>query len=198
MDMVTVAMDLLLATLLVAALLYGIKLERKLKALRESQAGFAEAVRTLDAAAARAEAGLETLRQTTEAAHDELHDRILKARELKTELDKLLTRAERASEEAKAVAAAAPERPALPPLHGEGVRREAKDGWGSRSQAPQSDVRDPLPHPGRSRGLSLPMKGREGSQPAAPASRRPAARGLDEDLFETEAASRPRAFGVDR
>ncbi|MBS0294859.1 MAG: flagellar positioning protein PflI [Proteobacteria bacterium] len=185
MDMVTVAMDLLLATLLVAALAYGIKLERKLKALRDSQAGFAEAVQTLDAAAARAEAGLEALRQTTEAAHDELHDRILKARELKAELDKLMVRAERATEDAKTALAAAPERPRL-------SDSRLADTLARSAEPRASEPRAERPRP------SAPPHREAAARPSAPVSRRPAARGLDEDLFETESAPRARAFGVDR
>jgi hypothetical protein len=105
MDFVGVGMDLLLAALLLAALAYGVRLERRLKALRDSQAGFAEAVRALDTAAARAEAGLDSLRRAADEAHDGLHDRILKARELKAELERLIARAERAGEAAPRLAA---------------------------------------------------------------------------------------------
>jgi hypothetical protein len=189
MDVVTITMDLLLATLLVAALAYGFKLERKLKALRDSQAGFAEAVRSLDAAAHRAETGLETLRLTTDAAHDELHDRILKARELKIELDKLIDRAER-------VQAAAPppapeiERPA-PSDYGRQRLAEARQNEDRREDRPAFPA--PAQRQERPRNLPAAMtKGRD-----APA-KRPAARGLDEDLFETAAPSARPAFGVDR
>jgi hypothetical protein len=59
----------------VAALAYGVRLERKLRELRESQAGFAKAVQELDQAAARAEAGLQALKVMTEVAREELADR---------------------------------------------------------------------------------------------------------------------------
>ena len=95
-DYVGPAIEGLLVVLLIAALLYGMRLEKKLKALRDTQAGFAEAVRMLDQAAARAETGLDTLRRTAEDAHDGLHSRITKARELKAELEDLVARAERA------------------------------------------------------------------------------------------------------
>jgi ABC-type transporter Mla subunit MlaD len=186
MDVVTITMDLLLATLLVAALAYGFKLERKLKALRDSQAGFAEAVRSLDTAASRAEAGLETLRLTTDAAHDELHDRILKARELKAELDKLIDRAERVQ------AAAPPPAPEIerPAPSDYGRQRLAESRLNEDRPAP---FPTPAQRPERPRSLPAAMtKGRD-----APA-KRPADRGLDEDLFETAAPRARPASGVDR
>ena len=97
MDFIAPAIEGVLVVLLIAALLYGMRLEKKLKALRDTQAGFAEAVRMLDQAAARAENGLDTLRRTAEDTHDGLHSRITKARELKTELEGLVARAERAA-----------------------------------------------------------------------------------------------------
>ncbi len=103
MSFAGIIMDVLLATLLVVALVYGFRLERRLKALRDGQAGFAAAVRELDGAARRAETGLASLRQATDEAHDSLHDRILKARELKTQLETLIARAERTSSAAPAV-----------------------------------------------------------------------------------------------
>jgi hypothetical protein len=95
MDLVTISLDLLLAVLLVAALAYGVRLERRLKALRDGHAVFAQAVRELDQSVLRAEAGLDQLRKAGEEARDGLHDRILKAREAKAELERLINRAER-------------------------------------------------------------------------------------------------------
>lgn len=120
-------MDLMLAVLLVAALAFGFRLERKLKALREGQAGFAAAVRELDGAARRAETGLASLREATDEAHDSLHDRILKARELKTQLETLIARAERMPLAAARAAAEVAEAPVRlpPPAQGGPLRREA-------------------------------------------------------------------------
>ena len=53
-------MDAVLMLLLVAAVGYGVKLERKLTALRAGQLAFAQAVTDLNAAAGRAEAALAT------------------------------------------------------------------------------------------------------------------------------------------
>ena len=85
-------MDAVLMLLLVAAVGYGIKLERKLAALRAGQLAFAQAVTELNAAAGRAENALATLRASGQET-DLLHDRIIKAREVKAQLEILIARA---------------------------------------------------------------------------------------------------------
>lgn len=90
MSAVAIGMNLLLAGLLVAAMVVGVRLNARLKALRESHEGFARAVAELDAAAARAEQGLADLRAATDEAHDALADRIEKARALSAKLDRQL------------------------------------------------------------------------------------------------------------
>ena len=85
-------MDGVLMLLLVAAVGYGIKLERKLAALRAGQLAFAQAVTELNAAAGRAENALATLRASGQET-DLLHDRIIKAREVKAQLETLIARA---------------------------------------------------------------------------------------------------------
>ncbi|MFN3836569.1 MAG: DUF6468 domain-containing protein [Brevundimonas sp.] len=85
-------MDAVLMLLLVAAVGYGVKLERKLSALRAGQLAFAQAVTELNAAAGRAENALATLRASGQET-DLLHDRILKAREVKAQLETLIARA---------------------------------------------------------------------------------------------------------
>ncbi len=52
--MITISLNLLLASLLCGALWMGWRLNERLKVLREGQMGFAKAVADLDAAAARA------------------------------------------------------------------------------------------------------------------------------------------------
>jgi hypothetical protein len=85
-------LDGVLMLLLVAALGYGMRLERKLTALREGQQAFASAVTELNAAAGRAEAALASLRASGQET-DLLHDRIIKAREVKAQLEGLIARA---------------------------------------------------------------------------------------------------------
>lgn len=90
--MTGIILDCILMLLLVAALAYGVRLERKLSALRAGQAAFAGAVSELNTAAARAEAALASLRASGQET-DLLHDRIVKARAVKTELEALIARA---------------------------------------------------------------------------------------------------------
>ena len=85
-------LDGVLMLLLVAALGYGVRLEKKLAALRAGQLAFASAVTDLNAAAGRAEAALASLRASGQET-DLLHDRIVKAREVKAQLETLIARA---------------------------------------------------------------------------------------------------------
>jgi len=84
-------LDGILMLLLVAALGYGVRLERKLAALRAGQLAFASAVTELNAAAGRAENALASLRASGQET-DLLHDRIIKAREVKAQLETLIAR----------------------------------------------------------------------------------------------------------
>jgi len=97
MSPISLTLDLLLMLLLMAALGFGWRLERRLKGLRESHAEFAGAVADLDRAAQRAEVGLAQLRQATDEAVDLLAGRIEKARELTAKLEKLTDEASAAS-----------------------------------------------------------------------------------------------------
>lgn len=90
MSIIGLVMNVLLAGLLLAALVMGWRLNRRLKALRDSHDGFAIAVRELNGAAARAEQGLADLRAATDEAVDELADRIEKGRALATRLQRLI------------------------------------------------------------------------------------------------------------
>lgn len=90
MSAIAIGMNLMLAGLLIAAMVIGVRLNARLKALRESHEGFARAVAELDQAAARAEQGLADLRAATDEAHDALADRIEKARALTARLDRQL------------------------------------------------------------------------------------------------------------
>ena len=89
MTLIGFGLNLLLAGLLISALVMGARLGRRLNALRDSQDGFAAAVRDLDAAARRAEQGLADLRAATDEAVDLLADRIEKGRALAAKLEKL-------------------------------------------------------------------------------------------------------------
>lgn len=93
MSLIGLIMNLVLAGLLLAALTMGVRLNRRLKALRDSQDGFATAVAELNAAAQRAEQGLADLRAATDEATDELADRIEKGRALAAKLERLTAQA---------------------------------------------------------------------------------------------------------
>jgi hypothetical protein len=100
MSPISLSLDVLLMVLLIAALGFGWRLERRLKSLRESHADFAKAVGDLDRAALRAETGLAQMRQATDEAVDLLAGRIEKARELTAKLDRMTQEAEQAAERA--------------------------------------------------------------------------------------------------
>jgi hypothetical protein len=94
MSIIGLAMNSLLAALLLAALVMGWRLNRRLKALRDSHDGFAVAVAELNTAAARAEQGLADLRAATDEAVDILGDRIEKGRATAAKLERLIDHAE--------------------------------------------------------------------------------------------------------
>lgn len=85
--------------LLVAALWFGVRLDKKLKALRGAHEGFARAVADLDQAAIRAHHSLKELRADADESQDLLHGRILAARDLLQKLETQTGRAERAARE---------------------------------------------------------------------------------------------------
>ena len=88
MSTVALTMNLLLSALLLSALAFGWRLERRLKALKDSHDSFARAVADLDTAAARAEQGLADLRAATDEAAETLSDRIETARALSARLER--------------------------------------------------------------------------------------------------------------
>ncbi|MGZ8371165.1 MAG: DUF6468 domain-containing protein [Caulobacteraceae bacterium] len=87
------AMDVLLIVLLVSAFGLGLRLNRRLKALRDTQAGFAEAAIQLNGAILRAEQGLTAMRRATEDAEVTLTERVDEARAAARKLDEAMMRA---------------------------------------------------------------------------------------------------------
>ena len=172
MSIVGIALNLLLATLLTAALGMGWRLNRRLIILRESHEGFAKAVGELDMAAQRAEQGLADLRAATDEATDLLADRIEKARELTQKLERLTSQA----------ASAAPAAP---------VR--------AREPEAELELRQPLDarRLGALLGAAREVRQRPAPAPApAPAPRREPApptrlRAPEDDLFEEPPVRRP-------
>jgi len=92
-------MDGVLGLLLVAAIMIGLRLDKKLVALRSAHEGFAKAVAELDDAAIRAHASLKELRAHADESQDLLHGRVIAAREALQKLDLQITRAERVQRE---------------------------------------------------------------------------------------------------
>jgi hypothetical protein len=99
MSMANIIMNVILMALLVAALWFGMRLDKRLKALRAAHEGFAKAVHELDDAAIRAHNSLKELRSNADESQDLLHGRILAAREVLQKLDLQVARAERVQTE---------------------------------------------------------------------------------------------------
>lgn len=167
--MISIGLNLILGMLLCCALVLGVRLERKLRGLRNSHTDFARAVGELDQAAARTETSLQALRAGTETAKSELASRIDQARIACQRLEKLTAEADRAASQPLALAHPAP--PMAAPL------ASAKTGMSAFAR-PQAGALGP-----------------EMLRPAAPVQTRPApapapvrsrARLLDDDLFSLE------------
>jgi hypothetical protein len=94
--MIAIGLNLLLGVMLFGALLMGVRLEKRLRGLRDSHLDFAKAVSELDQAADRTEASLASLRAGTEAARTDLAARIDQARLACQRLEQLTAVAEKA------------------------------------------------------------------------------------------------------
>lgn len=167
-------LDAVLMLLLVAALGYGVKLNKKLTTLREGQLAFAGAVKELNAAAARAEAALANLRASGQET-DLLHDRIVKARALKQELEGLMARAPQRE------AAPAPQPAPQPPL-----KPVVEDDRERRLAALAARLGEETRAPGVARDTAqrvTPVLQAIAANQAAKQSLNRARRSLDEDLF---------------
>lgn len=173
-------LDGVLMLLLVAALGYGVRLEKKLSALRAGQQAFATAVSELNAAAGRAESALSNLRASGQET-DLLHDRIIKAREVKAQLESLIARApdapRSAPQEAPRPALAAVRAPTEVTAEDERAQRMAA--LAERIQGLSPATRAPAPVAAILGALTA---GRSANQ-AAKQSLNQTRRNLDEDLF---------------
>ena len=128
MSPVALTLNLALGALLIGAMILGLRLERRLKALREGHLGFAKAVSELDQASRRTEASLAELKDTAEDTRLVLASRIDTARVLSERLTGLIAEAE-TKLEALAKQPAAPARPML-------LRQvERTEGMGMRTMA---------------------------------------------------------------
>ncbi|MGZ3402517.1 MAG: DUF6468 domain-containing protein [Phenylobacterium sp.] len=166
MSLIGLAMNVLLAGLLVAALMMGWRLNRRLKALRDSHDGFATAVAELNTAAARAEQGLADLRAATDEAVDMLADRIEKGRSLAMKLERL------------AEHAAVPQRPAAQTPDDPVAERRLGALLAAAREARPERVMPPL-RP-EVRAQLQPRAPLEAQQPARPR------RSVEDELFDDE------------
>jgi hypothetical protein len=114
MSIAALALNLLLAGLLLAALVIGVRLERRLKAVREGQLAFTQAVTELDQAATKARQGLAELRLASDESTDLLGSRITRARDAADRLEKLLGRAEMTPSQPVRPAATSAATPSVP------------------------------------------------------------------------------------
>ena len=200
--MTGIILDSILMLLLVAAIGYGIKLERKLKTLREGQLAFASAVTELNSAAGRAEQALATLRASGQET-DLLHDRIIKARAVKQELEVLIARAParpadsrietrederraaaRALAEIEATAEAEPARAsAVSPLLDDETRARRMAAIMERIEGARAVMKAPSPKPAPAPERASPVMQALAANHAAQQSLNRARRSLDDDLF---------------
>ncbi|WP_449254251.1 DUF6468 domain-containing protein [Brevundimonas naejangsanensis] len=200
--MTGIILDSILMLLLVAAIGYGIKLERKLKTLREGQLAFASAVTELNSAAGRAEQALATLRASGQET-DLLHDRIIKARAVKQELEVLIARAParpadsrietrederrasaRALAEIEAAAEAEPARAsAVSPLLDDETRARRMAALMERIEGARAVMKAPSPKPVPAPERASPVMQALAANHAAQQSLNRARRSLDDDLF---------------
>lgn len=188
MTVIGIAMNLILAGLLLAALVVGIRLNRRLAALRDSHQDFETAVRDLNLAAQRAEQGLADLRAATDEATDMLSDRIEKGRALATKLERLVSAAPElpkvfSAERLSPVRAM----PAAMPVR----ERAADQRLSALLTAARARIDSDNANLSETRFDEAPRVGR-----AAPPGRRVAA--FDEDLFEDEPVVPGRFAGAHR
>ena len=104
------SIDIIVIALLAATIFYAFRLERRLAHMRNTQAAFADVIRELNTAAARAEAGIQGLKAAVTSSGQELDDKAKRARGLADELELLLRAGERLGQRMEAPAARAPSR----------------------------------------------------------------------------------------
>lgn len=203
MSLIAVALQGLLAVLLLVALVFGWRLERKLKALRDAQSGFAKAVADLDGAAQRAEQGLADLRAATDEASERLADRIDKAKALAAQLDERMSRAAappseprrdsaRPAREPRDFAAPDAAETAAPPSLAPGRRLNAQDFEAMLEREARARAATPATSRPATSSRPSPMSSASTSS-SAPARETPRSRArVDDDLFDgPDPVSRP-------
>jgi hypothetical protein len=98
MSPVALTLNLTLGVLLIGAMILGLRLDRRLRALRESHNSFAKAVSELDQAALRTQSGLNELKATAEGVRADLSEQLHNARILSERLTALTAEADAKAE----------------------------------------------------------------------------------------------------
>ncbi len=186
MSLTAIALNGLLAILLLIALAFGVRLERRLKALRDSHDGFAKAVADLDRAAMRAEQGLADLRAATDEAADTLADRIAKAQALAVQLDERLNRPMVTPPPMSPSRASSPRPAAEPPTGPRGATRPMRAAEPDLPPQPPRRLRAEDFEKLLDREDRIPRDARPPSaaRPAAPKETPRSRTRIDDDLFE--------------
>lgn len=91
----SLAIDIIFVSLLVATIVFAFRLERRLASLRGTKDQLAAVIAELNAAAARAEAGIQGLRGAAETAGATLDERVRRARALNEDLTLLVQTGQR-------------------------------------------------------------------------------------------------------
>lgn len=186
MTAIAFTLNCLLVFLLLAAMMVGLKLEKRLRGLRDSHKGFAQAALDLNAAIARAEGGLAEMRKALKDAEETLTERVDEARAAARKLEAAMQKAGAVPQPA-GVVTARPEPRAMAPA--ETVSREE-----DLDSLPIKDLlarlRKELPIEDRGEAQVLDLRDRM----AAPANPRSRAR-VDDDLFDLDL---PRRAGAAR
>jgi hypothetical protein len=187
MNSIAVTMELILGMLLLAALFVGVKLEKRLKTLREDQAGFAKAVSELNSAVLRAEAGLAELKSATHEAQTTLADRIQDAKGAAARLLQNIAKAVETADTLQAAVERAAAMPLKAPRQEQDVLAlttpidELRARLSQTRRTPADSARAVRPEPGLSRADLL--QARLPNPEPEPAPVRSRAR-IDDDLFE--------------
>lgn len=195
MSLIAIGMNLLLAGLLVAAMAVGVRLNGRLKALRDSHEGFEAAVRELNLAAVRAEQGLADLRAATDEAVDLLSDRIEKGRALASKLEKLVAAA---PELPRAVAPERPTARGIPPVAPAPREATTEDRLGALLAMARSRLQAEREAPAPEAHAQDVLREREPLVGRAPLPGRRIASTPDDDLFEDAPLSLDRLAGARR
>jgi hypothetical protein len=176
MSLFGIIMDAILMLLLIAALAFGVRLDRRLKALKAGQEDFARAVADLDQAAIKAHESLSVLHDGADESQELLHGRIMVARDLIQKLDQKLERAERLQIQLERTAREASGRETV---GGQGPQttpepRVARDVELAserilRSRQPEQPARRPIPQPAPPQPVPVASAPRQSvARPAAP------------------------------